>query len=166
MARDFKNTKSDLNQKVVEVKRVTRVVAGGKRMRFRALVVVGDKKGRVASAIRKGADVSEAVKKATAAAKKQMVKIPLTKNGSIPHIVIAKYKASKVLLKPAPAGSGIIAGGPIRAVVDAAGIRNVVSKMMGSANKVNNVKATIEALVSLKPIRHRVTEKPKEPQKN
>jgi|SRR3989344_5389587 len=150
MARTRERESQDrFEQRVVEISRVTRVVAGGKRMRFRALVVVGDRKGSVGMAVKKGSDVSEAVNKATTAAKRSMIKVPITR-GSIPHRVISKYKASKILLKPAPEGSGVIAGGPIRAVVEAAGISNIASKMLGSPNKINNVTATLQALQQLK----------------
>ena len=144
-----RENRSEFDQQVVEVTRVTRVVAGGKRMRFRALVVLGDKKGRVGMGLKKGSDVSEAIKKAASSAKKKLIKVYMV-NGTIPHRVISKFKASKVLLKPAPQGTGVIAGGPVRSVVESAGISNIVSKMLGSANKVNNVKAAIDALRSLK----------------
>lgn len=150
MARDeHQRERREFEQTVVEITRVTRVVAGGKRMRFRALVVLGDKKGSVGMAVKKGADVSEAVNKAVTAAKRQMVKVPLL-NGTIPHEVVFKYKASKILLKPAKPGTGVIAGGSVRAVVEAAGISNILSKMLGSANKINNVKAVFGALAQLK----------------
>ncbi|MBI4049881.1 MAG: 30S ribosomal protein S5 [Candidatus Doudnabacteria bacterium] len=141
--------KKDLQTKVVEIKRVTRVVAGGKRMRFRALVVAGDRKGRVGVGLKKGADVAEAVNKATNEAKKNLITVAIS-NETIPHAVKLKYKAALILLKPAPLGSGIIAGGPVRAVIDLAGIKNISSKMLGSNNKVSNVRATYEALKKLK----------------
>lgn len=141
--------KRDFEQKIVEIKRVTRVVAGGKRMRFRALVVIGDKKGRVGMGLRKGADVSEAVNKAVNAAKKTMVTVKLV-NDTIPHEVKYKYKSSVVFLKPARPGTGVIAGGAIRSVLDLVGVKNVLSKMLGSSNKVNNVRATYEALTRMR----------------
>lgn len=141
--------KRDFEQKIVEVKRVTRVVAGGKRMRFRALVVIGDKKGKVGIGLRKGTDVSEAVNKAVNAAKKTMVSINLV-NDTIPHELKFKYKSSVVFLKPAMPGTGIIAGGAIRSVLDLAGVKNILSKMLGSSNKVNNVMATYLALTKLR----------------
>lgn len=141
--------KREFDQKVVEIKRVTRVVAGGKRMRFRALVVIGDKKGKVGMGLRKGVDVAEAVNKAVSAAKKNMVVVPII-DGTIPHQVDLKYKASKILLLPARPGTGIIAGGALRSVLDLAGIHNVMSKMFGSNNKVNNVKAVFEAFKKMK----------------
>ena len=141
--------KKDFDQKVVEVKRVTRVVAGGKRMRFRALVVIGDKKGKVGIGLRKGADVSEAVQKAVNQAKKNMVAVQLV-NDTIPHEIKMKYKSSVIFLKPARPGTGIIAGGSIRSVLDLVGVKNVLSKMLGSSNKVNNVMATYMALTSMR----------------
>lgn len=144
---EFKKT--EFHQNVVEITRVTRVVAGGKRMRFRALVVVGDRKGSVGMAVKKGADVSEAVRKASAAAKKRLLKVPL-RGGTIPHEAFCKFKATQVLLKPAPAGTGVIAGGPVRAVVEAAGISDIVSKIFGSSNKINTVRAVLGALQNLK----------------
>ena len=141
--------RKEFETKVVEIKRVTRVVAGGKRMRFRALVVSGDKNGRVGVGLKKGTDVAEAVAKASAQAKKTMISIPMVA-GTIPHAVKMKYKAALVLLKPAKTGSGILAGGPVRAVLNLAGIKNISSKMLGAANKVSNVRATYEALKSLK----------------
>lgn len=141
--------KKDFEQKVVEVSRVTRVVAGGKRMRFRALVVIGDRKGRVGIGLRKGTDVSEAVNKAVNAAKKSMVNINLI-NQTIPHEMKLKYKSSVVFLKPASPGTGIIAGGAIRSVLDLVGVKNVLSKMLGSSNKINNVMATYLALSKMK----------------
>ena len=141
--------KREFETKVVEIKRVTRVVAGGKRMRFRALVVSGDKNGRVGIGLKKGTDVAEAVGKATAQARKTMIRVAI-KDGTIPHAVKLKYKAAVVLLKPAKSGSGIIAGGPVRAVVNLVGIKNISSKMLGASNKVSNVRATYEALKTLK----------------
>jgi small subunit ribosomal protein S5 len=148
-SRPQEHIKRDFEQKVVEVKRVTRVVAGGKRMRFRALVVIGDKKGKVGIGLRKGADVTEAVQKAVNAAKKTMIAVQIV-NDSIPHEVKLKYKSSVVFLKPARPGTGVIAGGAIRSVLDLVGIKNVLSKMIGSSNKVNNVTATYLALQSLR----------------
>ncbi len=141
--------KRDFEQKIVEIKRVTRVTGGGKRMRFRALVVIGDKKGKVGMGLQKGMDVSEAVNKAVNAAKKIMVPIKLV-NDTIPHEIKFKYKSSVVFLKPAQPGTGVIAGGAIRQVLDLAGVKNILSKMLGSSNKVNNVMATYLALTHLR----------------
>lgn len=135
----------EFDQQILEIRRVTRVVAGGKRMRFRACVVIGDRKGRVGYAIAKGADVSLAVNKAVTAAKKQLITVPIWRE-TIPHPIELKLGAARVFLKPAPVGTGVIAGGPVRAVVELAGIRNIVTKMKGARNTVNNVKAAHEAL--------------------
>lgn len=141
--------KREFEQKIVEIKRVTRVVAGGKRMRFRALVVIGDKKGKVGIGICKGTDVSEAVNKAVNAAKKTMITINLV-NNTIPHQIKYKFKSSVVFLKPAMPGTGVIAGGSIRQVLDLVGVKNVLSKMIGSSNKANNVMATYLALSKMR----------------
>jgi small subunit ribosomal protein S5 len=141
--------KRDFEQKVVEIKRVTRVVAGGKRMRFRALVVIGDKKGKVGVGIRKGTDVTEAVQKAVNTAKKTMIAVNIV-NDTIPHEIKLKYKSSVVFLKPARPGTGVIAGGAIRQVLDLVGVKNVLSKMLGSSNKINNVMATYTALTKMR----------------
>ncbi len=141
----------DFDQKVIEIKRVTRVVAGGKRMRFRALVVIGDRRGKVGMGLRKGTDVSEAVNKAVNAAKKSMVVVPL-QNDTIPHKVHMKYKSSRILLLPAAPGTGIIAGGALRGVLELAGVKNILSKMQGSSNKVNNVKALFTAFGKMKSV--------------
>ncbi len=141
--------RSEFDQKVVEVSRVTRVVAGGKRMRFRALVVIGDKKGKVGMGLAKGPDFSESVSKATTQAKKNLVTLPLS-GESIPHEIRVKYKSSKLMLKPARKGTGVIAGGAVRSVMELAGIKNIVCKMLGSSNKVNNIKAIFEAFKKMK----------------
>ncbi len=127
-------------------------MAGGKRMSFRACVVIGDHKGRVAMGMRKGADVSIAINKAVTAAKKQLINVTIV-NDTIPHRVEQKYGGARVLLKPAPKGTGVIAGGPVRAVLELAGIKNVVSKMLGSKSKANNVRATLAALERLQDVK-------------
>ena len=131
---------------VVEVNRVTRVVKGGRRLRFRALVVVGDRKGRVGAGMAKDSEVQGAVAKATLMAKKHLITVPLTEHGSIPYDVMERYGASQVLLKPASKGTSIIAGGAVRSVVTLAGIQNILSKNLCSGNKVNVVMATINGL--------------------
>ena len=141
--------KDEFDQQVVDLARVTRVMAGGKRMRFRACIVAGDKKGRVGMGVAKGAEVSIAVNKAATKARKQMINVPIV-NDSIPHEVVAKFCGAEVFLKPARVGRGVIAGGPVRAVVELAGIKNIVSKMRGSKNKVNNVTAVINALKTMR----------------
>ena len=140
----------EFEQEVVQIDRVTRVVKGGRRLRFRALVVVGDKKGRVGAGVAKGQEVQTAVQKATIAAKKNLIKVPLTENGSIPHEVSFRFGASKVLLIPASEGTSVIAGGAVRSVVSLAGIENILSKSLGSSNKMNVVRATLAALQSFK----------------
>jgi small subunit ribosomal protein S5 len=153
--------KKEFEQKTIEVSRVTRVTGGGKRMRFRALVVIGDKKGRVGIGVQKGVDVSEAMNKAVNAAKKSMITVALF-NDTIPHEIKLKYKSSIVFLKPARPGTGVIAGGAIRQVLDMVGVKNVLSKMIGSSNKINNVRATYIALSKMKA---RAVKEVKEPAK-
>lgn len=136
------------DSKIIDLARVTRVMAGGKRMSFRACVLVGDKKGNIGMGVKKGADVQLAVSKATAYAKKHLINIS-TVEGTIPHKVEFKFKGAHVLLKPAKAGTGIIAGGPVRIVMELAGIHNIVAKIKGSSNKVNNLSAVIKALETL-----------------
>lgn len=144
--------KPEFEQKMVDLARVTRVTKGGKHMNFRALIVIGDKKSKVGYGVAKGKDVTLAVSKAVEQAKKNLVKINLNK-GTIPHTIENKFKAARVLLKPAPQGTGVKAGGSMRVVLDMAGVENVVGKMMGSKNKINNVKSTYNALVKLKPVK-------------
>ncbi len=139
----------EFDQKIIDLARVTRVMAGGKRMRFRACVVIGDHNGRVGMAVSKAADVTAAVNKAYNQAKKQLIVVPIV-NETIPHHVEVKAGAAKILLKPAPKGTGIIAGGAVRNVLAIAGVTNVVAKILGSNNKINNVRATLKALQSLK----------------
>ena len=137
--------RDEIEQKLVEIKRVTRVTAGGKKLSFRACMVVGDKNGRVGIGTAKGKDVAIAIGKAVNKAKKNMISVPIV-NETIPHEIEEKFKAAKILLKPARRGRGVIAGGPIRLVLELAGVQNIVSKMLGSHNKMNNIKATINAL--------------------
>lgn len=137
-------------EQVIAIDRVSRVVKGGRRFRFKALVVVGDKKARVGVGVAKGQDVQAAVQKATDVAKKHLVTIPLT-NNTIPHEVELKYGGAHVLLKPAAPGTGIIAGGVVRTIIGVTGISNLLTKSLGSNNKVNIAYATIEALRSLVP---------------
>jgi small subunit ribosomal protein S5 len=141
--------KPEFEQKLLDLARVTRVVKGGRRFRFRATLVIGDKKGRVGVGVSKGADVSSAIEKAYNDAKKNMITVIMDKK-TIPHEVFKKLGSARIMLKPASEGRGIIAGGAIRAVVDLAGIHDIVSKSMGTSNKLNVARATIEALKSLK----------------
>lgn len=140
---------SEFDKKVVSVRRVTKVVKGGRTLRFSALVVVGDRKGRVGLGIGKSKEVSSAIEKATTIAKKNMKLIPIV-NDTIPHEIIGKFSATSILMLPAPDGTGVIAGGSARAVIELAGIKNIVTKRHGSSNKINCVKATMEGLLNLK----------------
>lgn len=144
------------DERTLHIDRVARVVKGGRRFRFRALVVVGDKKNRVGIGTAKGADVTAAVTKATAVAKKNMVKVPLYKD-TLPHEVDAKVSGAHILLKPASSGTGLIAGGVVRTVLEVAGVSNVLSKSLGSTNKTNTAYATLKALQSLVPASQWVT---------
>ena len=140
----------ELEETVVSIKRVTKVVKGGRNMRFAALVVVGDKNGHVGAGLGKAAEIPEAIRKGKEDAIKHLVKVPMDENGSIPHDFIGKFGSASVLLKTSPEGTGIIAGGPSRAVLDLAGYKNIRSKCLGSNNKQNIVLATIEGLTKLK----------------
>lgn len=142
--------KPDFDQKVLDVARVTRVVAGGRRFSFRATVVVGNKKGKVGVGIGKGIDVSQAVDKGVADARKNEIVIPI-KEGTVPHEVSAKYASARVFLKPAPKGRGLVAGGAVRVICELAGVENISAKILSkSTNKLNNAQATLEALKKLK----------------
>lgn len=138
----------EFEQKLIEIRRVTRVMAGGKRMRFRACVVIGNRKGRVSYGIAKGPDVAIAIEKAVKKAEKSLIQVPI-ENDTISHEIRHTFSAAEVLLKPAPRGTGVKAGGAVRIVLDLAGIQNVVGKILGTNNKMNNVKATYEALKRL-----------------
>lgn len=146
------------DERVVHIDRVARVVKGGRRFRFRALVVVGDHKNKVGIGTAKGADVTAAVSKAVDVAKKNMVTIPLYK-GTLPHEAEAKVSGARILLKPASAGTGLIAGGVVRTVLEVAGVRNVLSKSLGSTNKINTAYATLAAMQSIVPADKWVTTK-------
>ncbi|MBI4812513.1 30S ribosomal protein S5 [Candidatus Falkowbacteria bacterium] len=147
----------EFEQRIIDLARVTRVMAGGKRMRFRACVAIGNKKGRVAIGMAKGADVTLAVTKAVNKAKKNFIEVPIV-NDTVPHEIYHKFGAAKVLLKPARSGRGVIAGGAVRIILELAGIKNVTSKILGTNNKVNNVKCVIEALKSLKRVEDKKSE--------
>ena len=140
----------ELNDNVVAIKRVSKTVKGGRTMRFSALVVVGDGKGHVGAGLGKAGEVPEAIRKGKEAAAKNLVEIPVDENQSIPHDILAQFGSSSVLMKKAPEGTGIIAGGPARAVLELAGIKNVRAKSLGSNNKTNVVLAGIDGLTKLK----------------
>lgn len=145
---------SEFEEKVIQVNRVSKKTKGGNRISFSVLSVVGDRKGRVGAGLGKAPDVVSAIKKGMARAKKDLITVPM-KEKTITHEVRVKRGAAKILLKPAPAGTGIIAGGPVRAVVSVAGIQDVVAKILGTSNKISNVYATLEALKKLKPLEGR-----------
>lgn len=144
----------DFFERVVQVNRVSKKTKGGDKRSLSVLVVVGDKKGKVGVGLGKAAEVQSAVRKATTYAKKHMIAVPL-KGRTIPHTILVKSGAAKVLLKPAPVGTGVIAGGAVRVVVEAAGIHDIVSKSLGTTNKASNVYATLKALSQLKPIKEK-----------
>ena len=139
-----------LEDKVVAIKRVTKVVKGGRNFRFTALVVVGDKNGHVGAGLGKAAEIPEAIRKGKEDAIKKMITLPLDENGSVPHDYIGKFGSASVLMKRSPEGTGIIAGGPVRNVLELAGFKNIRTKSLGSNNKQNVVLATIEGLKALK----------------
>ncbi len=140
----------ELEEKVVSIKRVTKVVKGGRNMRFAALVVVGDGNGHVGAGLGKAAEIPEAIRKGKEDAIKKLITVAIDDNASIPHDTIGKFGSAEVLLKKAPDGTGVIAGGPARNVLELAGIKNIRTKSLGSNNKQNVVLATIEGLAGLK----------------
>ena len=140
----------ELEEKVVSIKRVTKVVKGGRNMRFTALVVVGDGKGHVGAGLGKATEIPEAIRKGKEDATKKLIEVSLDENDSLQHDVIGKFGSASVLLKKAPEGTGVIAGGPARAVIELAGIKNIRTKSLGSNNKQNVVLATIEGLRGVK----------------
>ena len=148
--RDRKDEPKEFEERVVFINRVSKTVKGGRRMKFTALVVIGDHKGRYGFALAKAAEVPDAIKKASEAAKKNLYKIHLVKGQTISHEVVGKFGACNVYLKPAPDGTGIIAGGPVRAILELAGVQNVCSKVYGSRAPINIIRATNQGLNNLK----------------
>ena len=151
MVRRFEPAEKEFEEKVVQVNRVSKKTKGGNRISFSVLMVVGDRKGRVGVGLGKAPDVVSAIRKGVTRARKHLIEVPM-KGTTITHEIFLKKGAAKVLLKPAPPGTGIIAGGAVRAVVDAAGVRDIVSKVLGTSNQASNVYATMEALKRLKPL--------------
>jgi len=144
-----RNQKPRLIDRLVKISRVSKVTKGGKKLRFRAIVIVGDKKGKVGLGVAKANIVGNAFKKAKTAAQKNLIKFPLTKSLSIPHSIIGDFGACKIIIRPSIEGSGVIAGGATRIVLEAAGIQNIIAKQLGSNNLLNNARATICALQKL-----------------
>jgi len=142
-------SKKKYEEKIVQVKRVTKVVKGGKKMTFRAVVILGDKKQKVGVGVGRADDVNLAMDKAILNGKKNLITVPLTLRYSVPHVVKANYGACKIMIRPASLGTGVIAGGSVRTVLELAGIKNIVAKQFGSNNILNNAKATIIALTNL-----------------
>jgi small subunit ribosomal protein S5 len=163
---DIQPEEKQFDERTLQIDRVARVVKGGRRFRFRALVVVGDRKKKVGIGSAKGTDVSSAVTKATEVAKKNMVEVSLYK-GTLPHEVECKVSGARILLKPASPGTGLIAGGAVRTILEVAGVKNALSKSLGSSNKTNIAYATMDGLESLVPASKWVTTsaKPKKPAK-
>lgn len=151
-SRIFKSKEQEVNwtERVIQVKRVTKVVKGGKKLSFRAIIIVGNEKGQVGVGVGKATDVIGAVKKGVTDAKKHIASVPLTNNYSIPHQINGVSGAAEVLMRPSAPGSGVIAGGAVRTVLELAGIQNILTKQLGSNNVLNNARATIDALVSLR----------------
>jgi|TARA_B110000483_G_scaffold231397_1_gene297744 small subunit ribosomal protein S5 len=137
------------SERVVSIQRVTKVVKGGKKMSFRAVVVVGNEKGKVGVGVGKAGEVIVAVRKAVTDGKKNVINVPLTNSNSIPHLTNGRFGAAKLVLRPSAPGSGVIAGGSIRTVLELAGVKNILSKQLGSNNLLNNARATINGLSTL-----------------
>ena len=149
--RPLREKKQDeFEDRTVAVNRVVKTVKGGRKLRFASLIVAGDKKGRVGMGTGKAKEVPDGIKKAAERARKNTIVVPMVKGNTIPHTIVGRHGACRVFLRPAPAGTGVIAGGPVRAVVELAGIENIVSKSLGSSTPINIVRATIEGLATLR----------------
>nr|YP_010930396.1 ribosomal protein S5 [Ochrosphaera neapolitana]WKK50124.1 ribosomal protein S5 [Ochrosphaera neapolitana] len=146
-----RDTKVEWAERVVSIQRVTKVVKGGKKLSFRAVLVVGDEKGQVGVGVGKASDVITAVRKGVTDAKKNIILVPLTSSDSIPHKINGRFGAAKLILRPSAPGSGVIAGSSIRTVLEIAGVKNILSKQLGSNNLLNNARATINGLKALRP---------------
>ena len=150
--RPLREKKDDIEDKTVAVNKVCKTVKGGRKLRFSSLVVAGDKKGHVGMGTGKAKEVPDGIKKAADRARKTQITVPMVKGNTIPHSIVGRHGACRVFLRPAPEGTGIVAGGPVRAVLELAGIRNIYSKVYGSRTSINMVRATVNAIESLKTV--------------
>lgn len=164
-ARVQEREQKEFEEEVLQIDRVTRVVKGGRRLRFRATVAIGDRRGRVGIGIGKASEVVTGIKKAVTKAKKDLIKVPITKGDTIPHEVNIKYKSAHLLIIPASQGTGVIAGGALRKILNLAGVKNVLSKDLGSRNALVTAQASIEALKSLRPVKESEAKKFEESKK-
>jgi len=146
----LKEKETEWQERIVQVRRVTKVVKGGKKLSFRAILIIGNEKGQVGVGVGKASDVIGAVKKAVTDGKKHLINIPVTKNNSIPHIITGQSGAAKVIIRPSAPGSGVIAGGSVRTILELAGVKNILAKQLGSSNPLNNARAATNALTQLK----------------
>ena len=146
----LKEKDTDWQERIVQVRRVTKVVKGGKKLSFRAILIIGNEKGQVGVGVGKASDVIGAVKKAVTDGKKHLIEIPITRENSIPHITTGRSGAAKVIIRPSAPGSGVIAGGAVRTILELVGVKNILAKQLGSNNPLNNARAATDALSQLK----------------